>query len=291
MSENVLIPVDILEDDEERITEPITIQTTVFKPPPLIPVGVIKPKQNRPIVRSPVATTTVQSTETFPSEKNVIFASTRQRENPLLKHLLHVKVVFKECIPDFVIGKQICILFISIRFHISNPKYLYDRIQQLTHLFSLRIVLCKIDHEEHENHLLNINEMCMHGDCTLILCWSDIEAARYIETYKLYEKKSATIIQPKVENDYIPRLQETLTSIKSVNKTDAITLASNFGSLKSIMNANTDELNLCPGMGEKKAKRMLDLFQAPFINDPKNENIEIGNKPKQSKMDDFVKIK
>ncbi|CAG8806952.1 13485_t:CDS:2, partial [Dentiscutata erythropus] len=43
-----------------------------------------------------------------------------------------------------------------------------------------------------------------------------------------------------------------LTQIRSVNKTDVVTLASSFGSLKRIMNASSDELAMCPGLGEQK---------------------------------------
>jgi DNA excision repair protein ERCC-1 len=32
-------------------------------------------------------------------------------------------------------------------------------------------------------------------DCSLLLCWSWEEAARYLETFKVYEKKPPTSIQ------------------------------------------------------------------------------------------------
>jgi len=51
-----------------------------------------------------------------------------------------------------------------------------------------------------------MNELTYLGDCTLILSWSDQETAKYIELYKMYENKSATLIQTKIENEYIPRV-------------------------------------------------------------------------------------
>lgn len=54
------------------------------------------------------------------------------------------------------------------------------------------------------------------------------ECARYLETIKIYEKKSADPIAERVENDYISRLTSALTCVRSVNRTDTVTLATNF---------------------------------------------------------------
>jgi DNA excision repair protein ERCC-1 len=158
----------------------------------------------------------------------------------MVNYIKSVKMIYKdEMNPDFIIGKYCCVLFISLKFHSLKKDYLKERIKQLGNLFSLRVVLCKIDCDDFETSLETMNELCYLGDCTLILCWSDQEAAKYIEIYKLYENKSATLIQTKIENEYIPRvsflfclnskLQDTLGAIRSVNKTDSITLATNFG--------------------------------------------------------------
>jgi len=86
-----------------------------------------------------------------------------------------------------------------------------------------------------------------------------------LETFKAYEHKPADIIKGRVNPDYMSQLTDCLTSIRSVNKTDVVTLASTFGSLKRIMEASTLELSLCPGIGEAKAKRIHDAFHDPFI--------------------------
>jgi len=109
-----------------------------------------------------------------------------------------------------------------------------------------------------------MNELAYQHDFTLILCWSDLEAARYLELYKVYEKRSANSLKSKLEDEYLPRLQDTLSTVKPVNSTDVLTLATNFGSLKSIMTATTDELSICAGFGEKKVKRLHETFHASF---------------------------
>ncbi|CAM9244985.1 unnamed protein product, partial [Laminaria digitata] len=90
------------------------------------------------------------------------------------------------------------------------------------------------------------------------------EAARYLETYKAYENKSAESIQEKVDDDYLSKLQDCLGVVRSVNKSDVLTLASNFGSLKAVCDASAHELAMCPGLGEKKVARIHEALHAPL---------------------------
>lgn len=56
-----------------------------------------------------------------------------------------------------------------------------------------------------------------------------------------------------------------LTNIKPVNKTDAMILLQNFGSLANIINSTENSLALCPGLGPRKAKKLHKLFNEPFL--------------------------
>ena len=68
----------------------------------------------------------------------------------------------------------------------------------------------------------------------------------------------------RVNEDYMPRLADVLTCVRSVNKTDSATVASNFGSLKALAAASREELALCPGLGGKKVERLFSALHAPF---------------------------
>jgi hypothetical protein len=50
------------------------------------------------------------------------------------------------------------------------------------------------------------------------------------------------MLQGMASTDYLSQLRDCTTTIKSVNKTDALTLLTTFGSLKSMMDAEVDEL-------------------------------------------------
>lgn len=57
-----------------------------------------------------------------------------------------------------------------------------------------------------------------------------------------------------------------LTNIKPLNKTDAMTLLQNFGSLANLINATEDQLSQCDGLGPRKAKKLFQTFNEPFLN-------------------------
>ena len=61
------------------------------------------------------------------------------------------------------------------------------------------------------------------------MAWTNEEVGRYLETFKAYESKPPDMIKERVENDYLSKLTDCLTQIKSVNKTDVVTLSSHFG--------------------------------------------------------------
>ena len=80
-----------------------------------------------------------------------------------------------------------------------------------------------------------------------MLAWSAEEAGRIIETYKTLEDKPPDLIMEKNNPDPHSKLVEALTSVKSVNKTDAATLIAAFGTMEGIVAASIEDLSMCPG--------------------------------------------
>ncbi|CAI5983203.1 unnamed protein product [Closterium sp. NIES-65] len=183
---------------------------------------------------------------------NPVLTHIRNRGNPVLTHIRNVRWAFGEITPDYLLSPSSCALFLSLRYHLLHPDYLYFRIRELQKSFRLRIVLCHVDVDDVTKPLHDITKTALLNDCTLLCAWSPNECARYLETLKSYENKPANGIQERVDSDYISRLTSALTSIRHVNKTDALTLGTNFGTLANIMGASMDELSRCPGIGEKK---------------------------------------
>lgn len=62
-----------------------------------------------------------------------------------------------------------------------------------------------------------------------------------------------------------------LTTVRSVNKTDATTLFTTFGTLEKVIKTPVATLGLCPGFGMQKAQRLYKVLHEPFLREVKNQ--------------------
>lgn len=78
----------------------------------------------------------------------------RQRGNPILKSITTIPWEFdSEIVPDYMVGKTACILFLSIRYHNLKPDYINERIKELGKNYELRVLLVHVDIKESQNAL------------------------------------------------------------------------------------------------------------------------------------------
>ena len=186
-----------------------------------------------------------------------------QQRNPVTKLIRSVPWELGDIIPDFVMGRTTCCLFVSIQYHSLHPNYIHERIKHLGKLYQLRILLVLVDTQECHKILKDLAHIAILSDLTLIVCWSNEEAARYIETYKIFENKPPDILMER--GDLISPVSDCLTTVKKINKTDAATLTNIYESLDKIITSSKDELTMVPGLGEQKAERLYTLFNEPFM--------------------------
>jgi len=59
-------------------------------------------------------------------------------------------------------------------------------------------------------------------------------------------------------------MEEFITVPRGVNKTDAMSLVSSFGSVRTAVNSNPEEVLLVAGWGEKKVQRWCNTVREPF---------------------------
>lgn len=201
---------------------------------------------------------------------NVIQVNRIQSGNPLLKKIKRCPYTFADNIaPDFVIGRTACALFLSIRYHALHPNYIYGRINKLGDNYELRILLVLADHVEFKSHLKELSKLCIKANLTLMVCWTEDDAAMYLEKYKLSEDKPADSIMEKATNyEYEDALDQyvisALSEIKGVNRTDGASLVGLFDSFERISKATPEELSICPGVGLVKAYKIYDILHKPM---------------------------
>lgn len=195
---------------------------------------------------------------------SAILVSTRQKGNPILNHVKSMPWEYSDIPCDYVLGATTCALFLSLKYHRLHPEYIYGRIRQLGNLYNLRVLLTMVDIENHEQALQELSKTSMINNFTLILAWSAQEAGRYIELFKSYEHASPSSIRARQAESWQESLTEFVTTPRNINKTDAASLISNFGTLKSAINAEPEQLALIPGWGEKKVKSWYTTVREPF---------------------------
>lgn len=190
--------------------------------------------------------------------------STRQRGNGILQHIRNVPYSFETMVPDYIMGTQRCALFLSCKYHNLHPTYIEHRTAELKHDFTLRVLLVLVDDNDASKTLQFLNTFCARHRLTMILAWSEEEAARYLETFQAMDGKDASLIQKRKDTNAFGDQVADVLSKASINKTDAAQLLAQFSSVRAIGQASMDELATVSGMGHVKVKRLWDAFHKPF---------------------------
>lgn len=193
-----------------------------------------------------------------------IIVSTRQKGNPILNNIRSLPWEYGDIPADYVLGATTCALFLSLKYHRLHPEYIYSRIRALGHKYNLRVLLTMVDIQNHEESLKELSKTSLINDLTLILCWSAQEAGRYLELYKSYEHASPASIRAHQATSYSEKLVEFITVPRSINKTDALSLVSAFGSVRAAVNARPEEIGEITGWGEKKVQRWVGTVRENF---------------------------
>uniref|UniRef100_A0A7E4WBK7 HHH_2 domain-containing protein n=1 Tax=Panagrellus redivivus TaxID=6233 RepID=A0A7E4WBK7_PANRE len=207
----------------------------------------------------------------------------RQEGNPVLKYIRSIPYEFADIKPDFECGIGVAVNYLSLQWHKSHQNYIETRFSDANN-YLVKILLVLVNVENPASLLRDLNMYCYRSKWTLILCYSVEEAAEYIESLKLAEKrkpedvmqgrekwkqsKQAAYSKPGKKDEEFKQLQESaikfLTAIRAVSNTDAKKLLAHFGSLKNIAQAGKDDLEVCPGLGPIKAENVWTFFRTPM---------------------------
>ncbi|KAJ5931373.1 hypothetical protein N7516_005862 [Penicillium verrucosum] len=195
---------------------------------------------------------------------SAILVSTRQKGNPILTHIKLIPWEYADIPADYVVGTTTCAMFLSLKYHRLHPEYIYSRVKQLAGKYNLRLVLVMVDIQNHEDSLRELSKTSIINNLTLILCWSAPEAAHYLELFKSSENAQPTAIRAQQAQSYKESLVEFVTVPRSINKSDAASLISTFGSLQNTINAQPEQISAVPGWGEKKVQQWCHAVREDF---------------------------
>lgn len=182
----------------------------------------------------------------------------------MLKNIKSVGWEWSEILADYQVGVSTGCLYLSLKYHQIHPEYIHQRISKISGMYSLRLLLVQADVADPQAALKELTKVALVNDFTLLVAWSAEESARYLETFKIFEHKPPDLIRERRKEDWLGAMTGCLTSVKGVNRTDAVGLLSRFGSLRNLSKATASDLSLVPGLGEIKVKRLREALTTPF---------------------------
>ncbi|KAK9376354.1 restriction endonuclease type II-like protein [Lipomyces chichibuensis] len=194
-----------------------------------------------------------------------IVVSPRQKGNPVLNYIRNVPWEYGDIVPDYLVDPTIAILFLSLKYHRLHPEYIYNRITKMAKNFRVRILLIVVDIENHEESIKELTKTGVVNNLAIILSWSAQEAGHYISLFGALKSAPPTAIQASQKEDYSIRIVDLLTSIRGVNKNDAASLISTFGSLKNAVNDGGKTISDIGGWGDAKVRRFRVAITEPFV--------------------------
>ncbi|KAL8448582.1 hypothetical protein Emag_003897 [Eimeria magna] len=179
----------------------------------------------------------------------MVIAAVRQQANPILKYFSSVPFCIAPIVPDFLVGVGVCVVFLSLKYHRLHPKQLLHRLLPLqrSRELSKRFLLLLNDVEA------QVILHAFHHGFMLIVAASPAEAAELLQQLKISENRAPDLLQPILDGRHAPRCS------------DVVSLAKEFGCMKSILLAQQQQLQQCPGIGPKKVRSLLAAFQEPFF--------------------------
>ncbi|KAI4736675.1 DNA repair protein rad10 [Aureobasidium sp. EXF-12298] len=248
----------------------------------------------RPPTSADNARKVVQPTpQALPSRKSAssILVSPRQKGNPILNSIKSLPWEYSDIPADFVLGQTTCALFLSLKYHRLHPEYIYSRIRQLGQKYLLRLVMVMVDIENHQDPLKELSKTSLINNVTLILTWSANEAGRYLELFKSCENAAPTGIKAQKATTFADNLVDFITVPRSINKTDAIGIVSNFGSVRTSVNARPEDLSHIAGWGDKKVKAWCQSVREPFrVTKTKRRLGREDSRPTQSNIEQDSRV-
>lgn len=230
-----------------------SLATQAPAPPP--PFATRGPPQPHPQL---VSKSTVSSAVSPATRKVDILVSSRQADNPMIKGKLLTNVTYSmvEGQPvDFHINAEVAVVYLSVKFHMANKLYILARLDQMVG-YKKRILLCFCDCEGADSEMVDLAAICVAKNATLLVGWSLIECARYVEALKKFENSTPELIKGETSSEFEDVFGNCLTSVRAVNSTDVLHIGTTFHTMERVALASVEEHLLCPGLGAKKARRI-----------------------------------
>lgn len=186
----------------------------------------------------------------------MIKISNLQRGNKLIQYLSLSSYSYDSSITsDYQIGFTINILFLSLKFHVAKPEYIFKRMAKLKKT-KIQILMVLLDIPNYNSIL---EEIFATVKLKIILCKNYDECSRYLKGFDSCAKRGAQVLRKKESNT-----TTFLEAFPKINKNNAEKIETSFKNLQEFLSCNENELANLFGIGKEKAKSIVEYFTKPF---------------------------
>ena len=125
-----------------------------------------------------------------------IHVSSSSERNPVTRLIANVKwETSRDLVSDFACGATL-VNFLSLQYHLLKPFHCERRLKDVGRHGRQRVLLVLADDNDSAGttkSLLEINKLCFAHEVTCLLAWSELECARYLETFKVRRGRALSL--------------------------------------------------------------------------------------------------
>ncbi|ORM41580.1 DNA excision repair protein ERCC-1 [Babesia sp. Xinjiang] len=208
----------------------------------------------------------MDSSEPVAAKEHCIVVSSRQRGNPLIKHLTNVTWVEGETQYDYKVTDAIQVLFLSLKYHRMHRGYIVARLKHLrSHKVKNPFIICQVDIPDPQDTIEELTVITFTLGYRILLSWSARQSAALLEILRIDGRKGLEFLNRKEIKSHMREVQEVISSVRRVNNTDAAEIVRRSYSFKQLIHAKSSQFEEIPGLGKRKIQALLSAFNDSFF--------------------------
>ena len=191
--------------------------------------------------------------------------SETQRGNPIVREnkLTGAEIEWsRELSADYAIGKNLAVLFLSLKWHRQHPDYIGTRIRQFKGGFTTRVILLVVDVPSPDANIARLTVMANANAMNIVLAFDYEEAARWLMAF--YNSQDAAVDDLKAVNETNMEIAVDALNALGASKREAETVLANYATLAEALLASSESLASCTGMSDSKAEALTEAITTPF---------------------------
>ena len=191
--------------------------------------------------------------------------STTQKENPIVREnrLIGAEIQWSDTVTaDYTIGKDLAVLFLSLKWHRQHPEYIGNRIKAFKGGYTTRVLLLIVNVPDPDANIARLTVVANANAMNLVLAFDYEEAARWLMAF--YKSQDSSVDALKASNETNPEIAVDVLNALGASKREAELVISNYPTLADALLASPGSLASCTGMSESKAESLAEAVAAPF---------------------------